>query len=491
MAELVHQRSLAPRSWLLLVAAGALVAVHAWLLAAQPWVAHFDRFLALELAAFALYALAAIGIVRHDGRRTLVAIWLVAVALRAVMLCSETELSDDIARYLFEGRVLAAGVNPLVTPPSDPSLAHLRLPAARAVAHAEIASVYPPLAQLAFWLAARLHLGERGWRAGMIACELITIALLALALRRRKLPLGRLAIYAWHPLPVLEVASSGHIDALALPLLVAVVMLVPMQRAYAAAVALALAVLAKLQSACLAPLLLLLRGRGGAALLVALAIVVAAYLPFAQPGFLDGTRRYGVEWSFNGPVFVAVRALSVHWQEALKTYVEQGKGDWGGIAYGLDERVLARAILLLLLAAAAVVILVVRATVEQRAVSLCAAALLLSPTAHPWYAISLIAALTLAPVLPLLLLTGTLVIAYRVLPAYQATQEWQEDPITLLAEYLVPLAWLGAALTWRWLHRGRNASSMRGGACERQPPGRHHAADADVEEPSDEQAQEE
>ena len=56
-------------------------------------------------------------------------------------------------------------------------------------------------------------------KLGMLAFDGLSIACLIALLRRRGLPATRVLLYAWHPLPVWEFAGTGHVDALAIGLL--------------------------------------------------------------------------------------------------------------------------------------------------------------------------------------------------------------------------------------------------------------------------------
>jgi hypothetical protein len=58
-------------------------------------------------------------------------------------------------------------------------------------------------------------------KLGLIAFEALTVAALLGALRRLGSPLTCVAIYAWHPLPIWEIAGSGHIDSALCALLIA------------------------------------------------------------------------------------------------------------------------------------------------------------------------------------------------------------------------------------------------------------------------------
>src|SRR6266480_2356803 len=86
-----------------------------------------ERFVAAVLIQSALYALAVWLIM--SGRWDAKALWIVlavAALARAIALFAPDTLSDDIYRYVWDGRVQAAGINPYRYVPDDPALAFLR-----------------------------------------------------------------------------------------------------------------------------------------------------------------------------------------------------------------------------------------------------------------------------------------------------------------------------------------------------------------------------
>ncbi len=79
--------------------------------------------------AFVLYLAAAALVVagRVPARRgTLVLILALAVLPRLILLASTPALSDDLYRYIWDGKVSAAGIDPYRYAPADPALAPLR-----------------------------------------------------------------------------------------------------------------------------------------------------------------------------------------------------------------------------------------------------------------------------------------------------------------------------------------------------------------------------
>jgi hypothetical protein len=161
---------------------------------------------------------------KANQRRALLVILGGALLMRLGLLLVEPYLSTDIYRYVWDGRVQAAGINPYRYMPAAPELAHLRdaaiFPKINRPDYA--VTIYPPAAQVVFLAITRV-LGESvlAMKLGLIAFEALTVAALLGVLRRLGRPLTRVAIYAWHPLAVWEIAGHGHIDGAMCALLVA------------------------------------------------------------------------------------------------------------------------------------------------------------------------------------------------------------------------------------------------------------------------------
>ena len=150
---------------------------------------------------------------------TLTTVW-VAVALalvvRAPLLGTPWLLSDDGWRYLWEGAVLAAGHNPFSHPPLG--LPQLDPELLARVNHPDVPSVYPPLALVWFRMLHALGGTPMGAQVATGMADLCVVGLLGLNLRARHAPVWPAWLYALHPLPALESASSAHLEAPALAL---------------------------------------------------------------------------------------------------------------------------------------------------------------------------------------------------------------------------------------------------------------------------------
>jgi len=152
------------------------------------------------------------------------ALWLVfalAIMLRAYVLAFDPLLSSDIYRYVWDGRVQAAGINPYRYFPADQALAFLRddtiFPH---INRADTAvTIYPPVAQFFFLLVTRIGENVTVMRLALVGCEAVTVTIVMLFLRRMNRPLTHVVAYLWHPLPLWEIANSGHVDALMIALM--------------------------------------------------------------------------------------------------------------------------------------------------------------------------------------------------------------------------------------------------------------------------------
>jgi alpha-1,6-mannosyltransferase len=245
--------SLSAASLLIMTAAGAYALASG---------AH-ERVEWIMLAQAPIYAGAAWLLLRHQGelshearRRAVYGILTVAAIARA-MLLFEPPVSTDIYRYIWDGRVQAAGVNPYDHRPADPQLAPLRdemiYPQ---VNHADYAiTIYPPMAQVVFLLSTRIAENVTIMKASMVAFEAVAFAAIFALLARHNLPQTRILLYAWHPLPLFEFAGSGHVDAMAIGLMLLACIMADRRHPAIAGALLAGATLVKYFPALLAPVL--------------------------------------------------------------------------------------------------------------------------------------------------------------------------------------------------------------------------------------------
>ncbi|MBW8875965.1 MAG: DUF2029 domain-containing protein [Acidobacteria bacterium] len=324
------------------------------------------------------------------------ALLLAALLLRLPLLPLPPTLSDDVLRYLWDGKVAAAGLNPYALPPAAGRLIPLRDDMWRRLSHTQVPTVYPPLSVAAFSIASRLPFPLLGWKVMATAADLLACWLLLGVARRLGVPPGRTAWYAWNPLVTLEVAGMGHVDALGVAAVVAVVLclLSKPRRPGAAAAWAAAGALAKLVPLAAFPLWARQAGRPWRFLAMAGGLVALAMAPVvvAARGVPPGLVTYGISWEFDGPVYEPLwRALDragaapalAHGLDRVKVWTEDYRTVNPLYPY-LYPQLLAK--LLLAGGMAAVVLASLRWRDPAAGTGrLFGALLLLSATVYPWY----------------------------------------------------------------------------------------------------------
>lgn len=359
-----------------------------------------------------------------------------AVVFRLMFLFRPPELSDDIYRYLWDGLTILQGNSPYAFAPSDAkpidagSVALLSQ-----VNHPHLATIYPPAAQIIFALGAFLG-GITGIKVLLVAGDIAACAIIMRILSQMKIPQSRAVLYAWHPLPILEIAGSGHIDGAGILLLMlAITLLIPGKNdprllfgrfSYvpaAAGVVFSLSALVKLFPMVFFPAFLFLAGKTGRRQFVLGAAIgaIVLVLPFVPHiyNMLTTLDIYVRNWEFAGFLFQSLHEIFPSGQIARQVL---------GVSF--------------LLTAAALYAVLFRKREDPAegngAVFLLSPAfkvlygivlafLLLTPTLHPWYAIYFACLLPFVPGTAGLVMTWAVLLSYRVLISFTLLGTWEDN----------------------------------------------------------------
>ena len=221
----------------------AFVAVAPWILRTYDYAVFVPAIVLSGAITMAAAALAP----SVPERWGLIVIVAMAITMRLLVIGKEPLLSTDIYRYVWDGRVQAAGINPYAFVPADDALQSLRDAAIYPnINRADYAvTAYPPVAQMFFFAVTRISETLTAMRLAMVACEIVLVAVLIDLLRRINLPVTAVVAWAWHPLVIWEIANNGHADALMVALLMIGVWLLVCNRRVAGAIAVAIAALVK------------------------------------------------------------------------------------------------------------------------------------------------------------------------------------------------------------------------------------------------------
>jgi len=438
------------------------------------WIA---AYIGLFTGQLALYVVGCYMVQRWSGRSSRVK-WLTvaliiffAGASRVVLVPQRPYLSSDVYRYVWDGQVQAAGINPYRYPPEAGELSGLRDDKIYPNINSEDKqwrSPYPPVAQIVFLAVARISpMSVTAFKAAMSSFDMITILLLMLVLARSGIDPARAIIFAWHPLVIFEGAHSGHIEAVYIAFLALALLAWSSRKHAITGISLALATLVKFYPALLLPVFLVARPesmsartsqrdeeparasfvtrvlhKGNLAMLVAFAAaVVLAYAPY---------------WGAGGNLFAFVHG-----------YIEEEGFVQSGARYFLLDavrKVVSIPTDVFLIAGAACLMAVavwqllrVKRTASDLArcaLALIGTYLLLTTPRYAWYYLWLVPFLCFAPRLGWLYLASASALLYVV---WYTPMVYPEVPLWLGASIYVPtLLWLA----WEQYTADRRSENM-------------------------------
>lgn len=266
-------------------------------------------------------------------------VFLVAAGLNVLTLALHWPLlSDDVTRYRFDGRQWLAGRNAYTMTPALAIDAKVADAIDHLTPHRETAAIYLPTSQVAFacvaaverlfhepaalpgsdWRAAQRSMTwlERAgaWRGMSALLSLACTGIVLRILRQLNRSPWWAALFAWHPLVLLETAGNAHQDVLGIALMLGGLSLWIAKRDIPGVIVLMLAVFVK-PIALLPALAPLRRDRRSlrAAILLGTLLLAGALLTYALGGstLLGSMHRYGTTWEFNGGPFEFFKWLMI------------------------------------------------------------------------------------------------------------------------------------------------------------------------------------
>jgi alpha-1,6-mannosyltransferase len=340
--------------------------------------------------------------VAHRVRPPLWVVFLVALIFRATLLFSFPVFSDDVFRYLWEGKMQIHGINPFVVAPADPATEPFRDATWALVNHKSIPTIYPPASMLFFRACMALSYNLYFFKGMLICLDLGLLLLLAAVVKQRGLSTNRLLVYAWHPLVVVEIAGSGHQDIIGLFFLGAVLFFSSRRNLLGAAVMLTGAVLSKLFPLMLFPFLV--RNQKKWPYLLLVGIILVSYAVFFHPEhhLFTGLMGYTRHWHANDSVFFLLRTVFSHVMTAKVIILVVFLGFYGTTYKRVPGFVPAGFMVM-------------------------GAYLILSPTLHPWYTLWILPFIIFNPNRAWIWLTMAVTLYYHVLIGYIETGTWQEE----------------------------------------------------------------
>ena len=303
-------------SWLLVVLCGVLYAFIAYRIERHETLKLFISFGVL----FLIY-----GWIVKSVNETEVFFWIIiSVAFRCSLLLTLPNLSDDFYRFIWDGRLLAAGYHPFAELPRYYIDHQTNIPGIDQVIFNQLNSpdyftIYPPVNQLVFWLSAKISphsiLGSVVViRALIILAEITSLWLMRKILNHFNLSGKNVLVYALNPLVIVELTGNLHFEAFLILFLLLSFWFLIQGKTWVSALQFGLAICSKLIPVILFPLLLARLGARKSIqfYLLTVAFSILLFLPLLNSEIVSGLREslgyYFKKFEFNASIYYLIRA---------------------------------------------------------------------------------------------------------------------------------------------------------------------------------------
>lgn len=311
---------------------------------------------------------------------------IVGIVFRILLLFSVPNLSDDVYRFIWDGRLLAEGINPFAHLPEEvikmrqvPGITNHLFQQLNSPAYY---TIYPPVLQAIFWFNAKLF-PTNVFQAIMcfkfiiVLAETGTILIIPLVLKRLQLPVQSVLLYTLNPLVIAELAGNVHFEAVMIFFVVLAFLALLQSKTYRSAAYLSLGISSKLIPVLFVPLIIKKLGlKQGVTYTVVSGLITIALFWFiidkaTISHFFKSVNLFLSQFEFNASLYYLVR-----WLGSLIT-------GYNIIAYAGPLLSLTAAIIIFILS-------IQGGEVSERrfflkALSILTIYYLLATTVHPWY----------------------------------------------------------------------------------------------------------
>lgn len=250
----------------------------------------------------------------------------IAIGLRLLLLFSVPLLSDDIYRFIWDGRLLANGISPFKALPIDYiTNQSLQIPGIDSALFnllnsPEYFTVYPPLSQLVFWFAAVISpdriLGSiLVIRVSIVLAEVSSIFLITRLLKHYQLPTKNILLYALNPLVVLELTGNLHFEAFVILFTLLAIYLILKGKTLLSGISWSLAIGFKLIPLIFLPFFIRRLNLKNQLVLYAITgfVTILLFLPLYDRALIDGLSSsltlYFQKFEFNASVYYLIRTI--------------------------------------------------------------------------------------------------------------------------------------------------------------------------------------
>ncbi|MCP3931540.1 MAG: hypothetical protein GY705_20845 [Bacteroidetes bacterium] len=314
---------------------------------------------------------------------------------RLVLLISIPAFSDDVYRFIWDGRLLINGFNPILYLPNEiistdiAQSANLtsELTTQLNSLQRENYTCYPPVLQFIFGGSALFSFKNLFFnivllRLVIILAEVFTVFYATKILKRLKKTTGWAALYAFNPLIVIELTGNLHFEAVQIAFLVVALWFLLNNKWIHASIGWALAASVKLIPLLFIPLVMKYLGwkKGIYFSGICGAIFILLFVPFfsieSLVNFLSSINLYFQKFEFNASLYYIARFLGYKYSGYnLIAYIGPGLSVVTVLAVGVLSLLLPKHQFIPLMKSMSLALLVY---------------LLLATTIHPWYISTLV-----------------------------------------------------------------------------------------------------
>ncbi len=240
-----------------------------------------------------------------------------SILFRIILLPSPPSLSDDIYRYLWDGKVQSHGINPYKYSPNSDNLAFIKDEYANKVNEPGCPTIYPPLAQIISLIVYKISYTVTFMKLFYIIFDILLIFVIYKILLFRGDNILKVIIYAWNPASVIEFASNGHNDSMAIFFLFLSFYLAMKDRPFLSVSSLSFSILSKYTPIILIPFYY--KKIDKRALLLLPLIIIVLFWPYRSgiENLLSGINIYSHLQKFNDSIFYLFHSTLWHY---LKDY---------------------------------------------------------------------------------------------------------------------------------------------------------------------------
>ncbi|MEG8946322.1 hypothetical protein [Rosettibacter firmus] len=385
-----------------------------------------------------IFLILSIIILKYEfGKNIILISALSGIILRISFITTTPIGSDDIYRYMWDGKVQSMGINPYQYAPIDSNLASLHsdiLPAK--VNFPNLKTIYFPFSQWIFFIGYNLS-GEHVWgyKLLLLIFDLFTILTLYNVLKLSEKSTKLILLYILCPLPTFQFAIDSHLDGYGLLLIVLSILFYYKKKLSLSLIFLGLSFSIKPVGILLMPILFFREKLVIDKLKIIFIPFITFFVQFIPYIFssnpFESLFIYAKHWSFNGSIF-----------SLLNSFIEHNQ----------KTRIVCAILFLLTL----IPVYFKKFDSIKKFYYSILLLFIFSPVVHPWYISWLTVLIPLIPVWSGIMYSSLSSLTAFTILSYQLNGVWKEYTLVLLVEYipvilfmLLELGLFGKITNWK------------------------------------------